>query len=504
MLKATQDFLKQNEELYEKRKREILNAEDNPTISGTTYYVSTDGDDQNDGKTPETAWKTANRVNRTWLFEGDAVLFKRGDIFRGFMINAMPGVTYGAYGTGEKPKFYGHIEDLADPSLWELYDEKHNIWKYTKRIGDPGTLVFNDGEAVSRKLIPSFRDLHFVCREDESRDFVMENEMTENLDMFWNYCASLHFGGPDTEYFPIPMVGSPASDTPSLGEMYLRCDKGNPGDVFKSIEVIAFKVAFNVLNKPNITIDNICMKYYCFGVTACDVKGLHVTNCEIGWIGGNIQSFGGGDPNYPEGGRGSVTRYGNGVEIYGACDDYIVSNCYIYQAYDAGATHQSNMRKQKIMVNIRYTDNIFEKCVYGIEYFLGSYGMDFGSYMDNVVMSGNILRLSGYGWGQQRHNYHTPALIKGWSYENPASNFSIHNNIFDRCAYRMLHLVALKQESCPEMHDNTYIQHLGGMIGQYGANEVKEPEVEIFDENAEDKILNIFGDKNAKVYYIEK
>jgi len=67
----------------------------------------------------------------------------------------------------------------------------------------------------------------------------------------------------------------------------------------------------------------------------------------------------------------------------------------------------------------------------------------------------------------------------------------------------MLHLVAKKAESCPQMHDNTYIQHLGGMIGQYGAKEVKEPEIEIFDESAEDKILNVFGDRNAKVYYIE-
>jgi len=41
------------------------------------------------------------------------------------------------------------------------------------------------------------------------------------------------------------------------------------------------------------------------------------------------------------------------------------------------------------------------------------------------------------------------------------------------------------------------------MIGQYGAKEVKEPEIEIFDESAEDKILNVFGDRNAKVYYIE-
>ena len=33
-------------------------------------------------------------------------------------------------------------------------------------------------------------------------------------------------------------------------------------------------------------------------------------------------------------------------------------------------------------------------------------------------MSGNIIRLSGYGWGQQRHNVDTPGLLKGWSYKN--------------------------------------------------------------------------------------
>ena len=85
---------------------------------------------------------------------------------------------------------------------------------------------------------------------------------------------------------------------------------------------------------------------------------------------------------------------------------------------------------------------------------------------------------------------------------NTARNFTIHHNIFDQSAYRMLHLVALKQESCPDMHDNTYIQHLGGRIGQYGANEIEEPENLIFDENAEQKISEVFGDKNAKVYVI--
>jgi len=504
MQKATAEFLKNNDVVYEKRKNEILNSTDNLTIMGTKYYVSCDGDDKNDGKTPETPWKTVKRVNESWFLDGDAVLFRRGDVFRGWQISARTGVSYGAYGTGEKPKFYGYTENLADSGLWEEYDSEHHIWKYTKMIANPGTLVFDNGKAVARNHIPSFKNLQYVCRYDETKPFVMEDEMNQDLDLFWYYDKFLVNSESKGEKFPVPDVGEAMMASKYTGDLYLRCDKGNPGEVFKSIEAIAYQVAFRIANTQNVTVDNLCMKYYCFAVAGGGASGLHVTNCEIGWIGGNIQNFNGTDPNYPEGGRGSVTRYGNGIEIYGSCHDYMVSNCYIYQSYDAGASHQACMRRKLSMTNVRYTDNIIEKCVYGIEYFLGTYNQDNGSCMEDIVMSGNIIRQAGYGWGQQRHNVDTPALIKGWSYENPATNFRIYNNIFDRAAYRMLHLVALKSESCPEMHDNTYIQHLGGMIGQYGANEVKEPEIEIFDENAEEKIFNIFGDKNAKVYYIEE
>ena len=65
----------------------------------------------------------------------------------------------------------------------------------------------------------------------------------------------------------------------------------------------------------------------------------------------------------------------------------------------------------------------------------------------------------------------------------------------------MLHLVALKDEYCPKMSGNTYIQKLGGMLGQYGGNENGEPEILTFDENAEKTIKEVFGDKEAKVYY---
>ena len=66
----------------------------------------------------------------------------------------------------------------------------------------------------------------------------------------------------------------------------------------------------------------------------------------------------------------------------------------------------------------------------------------------------------------------------------------------------MLHLVALKDEYCPEMHDNIYIQDLNGMLGQYGGNEEMEPEILMFDECVEAKIRDVFKEKNAKVYYI--
>ena len=441
-----------------------------------------------------------DRINRTWLYLGDGVLFKRGDIFRGQAIMSQPGITYGAYGEGDKPKFYGWDEDLANPALWEEYDKEHHIWKYTNKVLDPGTLVFNDGEKVSRKHIPSFRDMQFVCRDDESKPFVMADEMTENLDIYWHFMDVLITRPSKGEDFPIPQV-----DKTTMGDLYLRCDEGNPGAVFNSIEVIAKRIAFTCMNNENIRIDNICMKYYCFGVSGGHgINGLHVSNCEIGWIGGNIMMYLGTDPNYPEGRRGSVTRYGNGIEVYGTCNGFVVENNYIYEGYDAGASHQVNARVPQDMKNVTYKNNLIEKCVYGIEYFLGQLAEDYTSWMENIEICDNIIRLSGYGWGQQRHNYYEPALIKGWSYENHAKNFRIYRNTLDRCAYRMVHLVAQKDEYCPLMEGNTYIQDADKMIGQWGGNEVEEPDIEIFDTDTEEKINNTFGDKTAKVYIIKE
>ena len=53
-----------------------------------------------------------------------------------------------------------------------------------------GTIVFNGGEEHSRKLIPSFKNMKYVCRENENKDFDIKTEMTEDLDIFW-YMTSI-------------------------------------------------------------------------------------------------------------------------------------------------------------------------------------------------------------------------------------------------------------------------------------------------------------------------
>ena len=474
-------------------KEKILGMPDREPLSGAVFYVSAGGDDSNDGLSPETPWKTLKKVSEFDFPIGSTVRFRRGDVFRGFIM-AHSTVKYCAYGNGEKPRFYGWEKNLSDPALWKIYDPDKNIWKLTEKILDCGTLVFNEGEKHSRKLIPSFRGGRFCCRYDEEREFSVSEEMTEDLDIFCNHDLTFTYKpskGDD--------LGIPALDWNTLGELFLRCDEGNPGDVFNSIEALTRRHMFFVGSNENVTIENLCIKYVgTHAISASSTRGLTVTGCEIGWIGGAIQHYFGTDPNYPEGRRGSVTRYGNGVEIYGSCDNYIVKYCYIYQVYDAAITHQITTNGKKYeLKNIKYIGNLVENCVYSIEYFLDQNTGEDGSIIENCEIAENILRFSGYGWGQQRHNKHTPAHIKGWSYTNPARNFVIRDNVFDRGAYRLIHTVALTETSCPKMSGNTYIQNLGKSIGLYGTGETEL----IFDKNAEDTVKNLIGDSTATFYY---
>ena len=482
-------------------KQRIRAARDEIEVPGANYYVAADGDDANDGQSPARPWKTTARVSSARLCPGDAVRFRRGDVFRGPII-CRPGVTYAAWGEGPKPAVHGWERGLSDPALWACVDAARHIYRLRDALPDCGTLVFDGGVRHSRKLIPSFVGGRFVCRDEPDRPFVMADEMREDLDLFCD-CRSVMTNIPSHgQTWPVPHMCAE-----NRGALYLRCDEGNPGEVFESIEALPGRHTLLVGSADHVHIDNLCLKYcgaHAISAGGPCVRDLRVTNCEIGWVGGTIQHYLGTDPNYPEGTRGSVTRFGNGIEIYGGCDGYLCANNYIYQVYDAGITHQYTVSEGETcaMRNIRYTGNLIENCSYSIEYFLScTAGSD--SLMENVEIDHSLMRFSGYGWGRQRHNFWTPAHIKSWLFENPARQFSVHDNVFDRAKYLLLQLCCGSEEDCPEVRHNVYVQSLGRALGQFGAVETCPPPVLAFFETSDADIERVVGDGLASAYYVD-
>ena len=75
---ATDEMLSEWEDMIEAKRQEVLNTP-NMDISGfkKVYYVSPNGDDANDGLSPETAWKTVAKVNEKYMGKDTCVCFER-------------------------------------------------------------------------------------------------------------------------------------------------------------------------------------------------------------------------------------------------------------------------------------------------------------------------------------------------------------------------------------------------------------------------------------------
>lgn len=404
----------------------ILNAKDELEITGTKYYISSkNGNDDNDGLTPETAWATpdAIAVNAWQMKAGDAVLFERGCIFRpSSQIFCKSGITYGAYGEGEKPAIYGSVQNYAKAGYWEPSNKK-NIWKLNLALTDAGIVVFNHGEAVGYKQTGLLT-------------------LTKNGDFYHNSTDNI---------------------------LYLYLDLGRPNQVYKDIE-IGTRCAIFTLNAKvkDIVIDNICMKYSGnFGVQA---YGFHdnvkITNCEIGWIGGSYQT------------DGDTIRYGNGIQFWDTASNILVKDCWVYQNYDTAITIQGSY--YAVYDNVQFIDNLLEYNTMSFEVWnqtRQSYHKEPDGDMKNIKVSGNICRFAGYGWGVQRPNVSVTSHYNGGaSYSYFISSMEISNNIFDMSTHSLVswdyHLQTAKDKDII-VKNNSYYKETGrqtGVLSMPGTN----------------------------------
>ena len=402
--------------------------------NGTTWYVSGSGREDALGNSADDPFNSvvALEKNRSRIKAGDAVLFHRGEVYRGGCITSVSGVSYGAYGEGEKPLINASLRNYIADRWYTVGD---GIWTLDVAFeADVGNVIFDDGK------ITGFKKIH---RED----------VINNFD-FW-------------------------SDHSDGNRLYIKLEQ-DPTTCFTSIE-IAFNIwMFRLEQNNDITVENIA---FCYGgghaIRGSQCHNITVRGCEFRFIGGSFLS------GYKDG----TVRCGNAIEFMNGSCDILVENCFTYEIYDSGITHQG--LGNYVADKITFRNNLVTYCgMGGIEYWLGQ-----GSLATNVTYEGNIMRCAGFGFGgTQRPDCNAIGHVYGNGFlHNKIENFRIVNNIFDRSAYDLVNAQSI-ENTLPEMKGNIYVQNRGGRFGSVGTG------TDILaDDGAENAVCKTWGDHNGTV-----
>ena len=105
------------------------------TYTGRAWYISNNGNDKNNGKSPEKALATLRGLEQKNVKPGDAVFFERGGLWRGEQVLWIENLTYSAYGEGEKK--------LSELNEFISYDES-TVTLRIDRKKTPTTLPIGD------------------------------------------------------------------------------------------------------------------------------------------------------------------------------------------------------------------------------------------------------------------------------------------------------------------------------------------------------------------------
>ncbi len=485
-----EEILSGAEALIEKIKNTPNNTY-TPAAGANTYYVSNSGNKNNDGLTedsPIPLSKFLSLINAKKLVPvGSVFLFKRGETFRlnGNSISPkiVGGLTFSAYGEGDKPRFINSVAAEGENN-WVL-TETPNVWKYTGRslvsAKDIGNIVINGGEGwgikVTRKnAAEAIRvDIGMVFNGYESfmsgadpadgtgnkfspfrrnTRFIDQRNLSNNLEYYHNY---------------------------NDNTLYMYFDKGNPGEVFDSIELTMRGniISIGSFEAQNYIIDNLAFAQTgSHGISLSCSKNCTVKNCTFEWIGGSIQH-----PEYYANSSGDCwIRYGNAVQNWNSCENFTIDNCYATQVYDCGFTTQYNHNSTTdvLMKNIKITNTVTSYSNSGPEVWLtntktaGTKNYDWA--VEDLDVSGNYVLYGGYGWGHQRHNKDSNFFYGAVQNDviTTYENCNYHDNYFFKARHTGIKARYSKSEGTRngghDFYDNVFVMGKGLTLVQTGAN----------------------------------
>jgi len=296
-----------------------------------SYYVdATLGDDGNPG-TQTQPWKTISRVNSSSFSPGDSIYFKRGEIWRETLIIPSSGtegspITFGAYGSGDKPKISAF--DLITDS-WIGPDANGEFYVPETTIV---YVLLKDGINLLRGTVGSLNAEEWGYDSGNGRIYykptsgspsgtfekcIRETACTVNSKNYVTF-DNLHFEGQNTNWNNakgcFDCVGS---DHVTVQNCYAYFGRGY-GICFRD-------------NCSNVTVDN-CTTYRngARGITIAQTNTATVKNC---------RTYQNGKDHY------LLTDDMEGIAITGNCSgNIVIENC---MSYENGRLDNTNGNKGK-------------------------------------------------------------------------------------------------------------------------------------------------------------
>lgn len=487
----------------------VIPTDSTAQVSGTIYYVSNNGSNHNNGRSPETAWATPQYALSRRLRAGDAVLLERGGSWNidpsnewGLTSSALivpDGVTLGSYGTGEKPVLRGDIENANSAEFWEFYSEQSGakIWKATQAVFYCPIIVFNEGEAYASPVMPGM-DSSGQYLSDDGSPFDAAIGLSKDL----QFCCLLDLTQDG--------VTTNIENAAVTGELYLRCDSGNPAEVFDSIAVA--QTACGLVLRTDAAIADISLRYFtCTGAVMDGYDGFHsqsALNCEVGWCGGLLKG-------YNENNAGVFEPEAAGGALQISSTGGSVTNCYIHHCGPfalIAAIHNNADNPASCILHFKdiyIANNLLEYCGSGIH--MGDYAdMDIPGtkgYLTNLVFENNLVMNSGKGWVREliwRESGGSSASLSAFETNDSAidnDGIFIRNNVFYKSGYSLFSLSdyhldrATPVNALPVFSENTYVQSANKPLLQKNrSTEVYYPSEEI--------MRDILGDENGTLVII--
>ena len=378
------------------------------------YYVKNGGDDALDGLSDANAWETMNKINTSTFLPGDSILLARGSswdclksantetlVDQYALIVPSSGdetgyITFGAYGTGDKPIIYGS-KNFNETGDWTETSEGSHKWSTTSGLLPRhdywmGTFVLFGSEDPDNMG-------WFIGVDDVAS---LDTEKTYTYDTTEHTIIVYSEGNPATVYT----------------NMYLSC-QGKP---------------FYSLVKNYIIVENIEVKYSHSG--GFNIDGGHhiiIQDCDLHYYGG-AWSPGTGSGPY---------RHGDGINLYLATPnlsmhDVIVRRCNVSQGFDAGISYQSfSGSYAQDAYNITFEDNTVDGCGLGMAIITFNPTEGYPGTFNTGYVRRNTITNSGYGWsGYVQNSVKGKSMVISSYYAyNSVENVIVEDNILDKFAY---------------------------------------------------------------------